>query len=156
MSSLRSKEVGSISYSYVTIKGHGLCEDDIIKAFANLVRKKVDEKTMKWPPKPSGFLETLENSKPLQCIYNAFVWSINLKRKIYENEYVETYSLRQAGKIAAITQFWESMIYNTQSPTKTALSLTLHHIIGSREATDLLHKFGMGISYTDVRLLTNT
>ena len=133
-----------------------MCENDIIKAFANLVRKKVDEKTMKWPPKPSGFLETLENSKPLQCIYNAFVWSINLKRKIYENEYVETCSLRQAGKIAAITQFWESMIYNTQSPTKTALSLTLHHIIGSREATDLLHKFGMGISYTDVRLLTNT
>ena len=53
-------------------------------------------------------------------------------------------------------QFWESLIYNTQSPTKTTLSLTLHHIIGSREATDLLHKFDMGISYTDVRLLTNT
>ena len=63
-----------------------MCENDIIKAFANLVRKKVDEKTMKWPPKPSGFLETLENSKPLQCIYNASVLSINLKKKIYENE----------------------------------------------------------------------
>ena len=44
------------------IKGHGLCENDIIKAFANFIRKKTaDENTMKWPPKPTEFLETLED-----------------------------------------------------------------------------------------------
>ena len=44
------------------MKGHGLCENDIIKAFANLIRKKTaDENTMKWPPKPTEFLETLED-----------------------------------------------------------------------------------------------
>jgi len=48
------------------------------------------------------------------------------------------------------------MISNTRSPTKTALSLTLHRFTGSREATDLFHRCGMGISFTDVRLLTNT
>ena len=34
--------------------------------------------------------------------------------------------------------------------------MTLYHITRSREATDLLHRFGMGISYTDIRLLKNT
>ena len=43
-----SKNVDPLSYSYATIKGHGLCENDIIKAFANLIRKKIaDAKTMK-------------------------------------------------------------------------------------------------------------
>jgi len=35
-----SKEVDPLTYSYATIKGHGLCKNDIIKAFANLIRKK--------------------------------------------------------------------------------------------------------------------
>ena len=69
-----------------------MCESDIIKAFANLIRKKtVDENTMKWPPKPTEFLETLEDSKPFQCIYNVIVWSIYLKRKINENMKIDTF-----------------------------------------------------------------
>ena len=37
-----------------------------------------------------------------------------------------------------------------------ALSLTLHRITGSKEATTFLHRCGMGISNTDIRFLTNT
>lgn len=114
------------------------------------------KKAVKWPPKSSEFLETLESSKPLQCIYNAIVWSINLKRKINENGYVETCNLNQAENTSAIMQCWENIISNTRSPTKTAFSLTLHRITESGEATDLLHRCGMRISYTDVRLLSNT
>ena len=62
------------------------------------------KKAVKWPPKSSEFLETLESSKPLQCIYNAIVWSINLKRKINENGYVETCNLNQAENTSAIMQ----------------------------------------------------
>ena len=68
---------------------------------------------MKWPPRPSELLKTLKNSKPLQCIYNVIVWSITPKRKINENGYVKTYSLKNAEKTATITQCWESMISNT-------------------------------------------
>ena len=36
------------------------------------------------------------------------------------------------------------------------MSLTLHRLTGSREGATLYHHAGMGISYTDVRCLTNT
>ena len=61
-------------------------------------------------------------------------------------------SIQQAEKIAAISKCWEDLISKTRSPSATAVSLSLHRIT----ATSLLHKCGMGISYTDVRLLTNT
>ena len=78
----------------------------------------------------------------------SYFWSINPKRKINENGYVEIYSLKQAEKIAAITQRWESMISNFQSPKKTALILALHRIAKRRKGTNLLHRSGMRTSYT--------
>ena len=64
--------------------------------------------------------------------------------------------MKQAEKTAAITQCWESLISNAISQRKTALSLILHRITGSREETYLFHIYGMGIFYTYVRLLMNT
>ena len=42
-----------------------------------------------------------------------------------------------------------------RSPLATALSLTIHRITGSREATTLLNQCGVGIPYTDVSDLNN-
>ena len=151
-----SKDVDPLAYSYATIKGSGLCENDIIKAFSNLVRKKLaDKEPTSWPPTPNEFLQDLDNSKPLQCIYNAIIWSSNPRRKVNENGYAEAFSFQQAEKTAAITECWESIVSNIKTPNQTALSLTLHQITGSKEATVLLNRCGMGMSYTDVRLLTN-
>ena len=40
---VHSINVDPLLYSHATIKGHGLREDDIVKAFANLVRRKLDD-----------------------------------------------------------------------------------------------------------------
>ena len=144
-------------YRHATIKGHGLREDDIVKAFANLVRSQLDDTNqMEWPPKAKNFIECLENSKPLACIYNAIIWSTNPRKNKNKNGYADGNNHEQAEEIAAIIQSRESLISKKRSPTATALSLRLHRIIGSKEARTLLHKCGMGISYTDVRFLTNT
>ena len=41
---LHSSDVSPLTYSEATTKGHGLTEDDIANAFANLIRKKLSEK----------------------------------------------------------------------------------------------------------------
>ena len=150
------KSVDQFSYSQATLKGHGLCDDDIAKAFSNLVRRKLANRDdLKWSPTPEQFLSSLKSTAPLPCIYNAIVWSVNPRREVNQNGYVET-NIEQAEKIASITQCWEGLINRKRMPTTTALSLTLHRVTGSKEATILLHKCGMGISYHDVRLLTNS
>ena len=53
---------------------------------------------------------------------------------------------------------WESserLITNKYTPTTTSLSLTVHRITGIKEATTLLHHLRAGISYNEVRLITN-
>ena len=70
---VHSINVDLLLYSHATIKGHGLRED-VVNAFANLVRRKLDDTNqMKWPPKAKDFIECLENSRPLTCIYNAII-----------------------------------------------------------------------------------
>ena len=47
------------------------------------------------------------------------------------------------------------MIKAERSPLGTAFGLTIHRITGSKEATTLLNRCGIGIPYTDVRDLNN-
>ena len=101
---VHSLNVDPLLYSHATIKGHGLREDDIAKAFVNLVRRKLDDTNqMKWPPKAKDFIECLENSKPLACIYNAIIWSTNPRKTKNKNGYADANNHEQAEKIAAIT-----------------------------------------------------
>ena len=53
-------------------------EDDLTKAFARLVRRKVGNvKHSDWSPTSDKVLKLLENMKPLSCIFNAIAWSVN-------------------------------------------------------------------------------
>lgn len=47
------------------------------------------------------------------------------------------------------------MVTAERLPLGTALSLTIHRITGSKEATTLLNRCGVGIPYMDVRELNN-
>ena len=105
---IHSINVDPLLRSHVTIKRHGLREDDIVKAFVNLVRRKLDDtRQMKWPPKDKDLLECLENFKPLSCIYNAIIWSTNPRKTKNKNGYADANNPEQAEKIAAITQWRE-------------------------------------------------
>ena len=154
---VHSSDVNALTYTYAALKGHGLREDDICKSFAHLVRRKIcDTLDKKWPPTPDEFLSVLDEFKPLACIFNSISWSVNPQIAKDKNGYVKCASIEQAETIAAITECWERLITKKKTATASAMSLTLHRLTGSREATTLYHHAGMGISYTDVRCLTNT
>ena len=91
----------------------------------------------------------LDSYRPLRCIYNAIVWSINQKKSVNANGYVKA-SKVEAEKLSAISQSWEKAITGECLPIGTALSLTLHRITGGKEATTLLNCCGVGITYNDV------
>jgi hypothetical protein len=64
--------------------------------------------------------------------------------------------MTQAEKISAISQGWESIVVTGElSPVEAALSITMHRLMGSKEATTLVHRFGVGIPYSDVRYWNN-
>ena len=74
----------------------------------------------------------------------------------HSDGYVEAPSSAQGEKIDMVAESWKRLITKKHTPTTTSLlSLTVHQITGSKEATTLLHHFGVGISYNDVQLITN-
>ena len=72
----------------------------------------------------------------------------------HNDGYVEAPSSAQAEKISVVAESWERLITNKHTPTTTSLSLTVHQITGSKEATILLHQLCVGISYNPMNLFT--
>ena len=105
--------------------------------------------------KAEELFDLLDSHRPLHCIYNAICWSINPRRSTNAFGYATVSNKAEAEKISAISQSWEKMVKGERSPLGTALSLTIHRITGSKEATTLLNRCGIGIPYTDVRDLNN-
>ena len=53
-------------------------EDDLTKAFARLVQRKLEGKDqLEWPPTTDQECKSIESLIPLSCIFNAIAWSIN-------------------------------------------------------------------------------
>ena len=116
-----------------------------------LSEKKEFEKTCRFkPPTPSEFLRSLNERKPLSCLFNAISWSINKRHRKHSHGYVQAPSFAKAEKISMVAESWERLITNNHTPTTTSLSLTVHRITGSKEATTLLHCVAVRISYNDV------
>lgn len=61
----------------------------------------------------------------------------------------------EAEIISAVSQSWEKLVTGQRSLLGTDLSLTIHCITGSKEATTLLNRYGVGILSTDVGDLNN-
>ena len=78
------------------------------------------------------------------------------KSKDKKTGYVKCSSIQVTEKIAAITECWERLITEKKTPTLTAMSLILHRVTGSKEATRMYHRAGFGTAYTDIRTLTNS
>ena len=150
---MHSSTVNPLSYSAATIEGHGPWESDLTKAFARLIRRKVSQRqAVKWPMEE---FSQLDSHKPRQCIYNAICWSNNPRRLKNVLGYVTVPRKAEAEKISAVSQSWENLVTGQRSPLGTALSLTVRHITGSKEATTFLNRCGVGISYTDVHDLNS-
>ena len=73
--------VNPVLYSAATLKGYGLQENDLTKAFSRLIRRKISQREpIAFPPEAQDLIDLLDTYKPLSCIYNAISWSINPKR----------------------------------------------------------------------------
>lgn len=75
--------------------------------------------------------------------------------KKHNDGYEKATSSTQGKKISMAAESMEGIITKEGTPTGTSLSLSVHRITGSTEATTPLHRLGVGISYNNVRLITN-
>ena len=72
--------VNPVLYSAATLKGYGLQEDDLTKAFSRLIRRKISQREpIAFPPEAQDLIDLLDPYKPLSSIYNAISWSNNTK-----------------------------------------------------------------------------
>lgn len=144
-------------YAAATLKGAGLRDDDLTKAFANMIRRKLKKQSSdEWPITPEELVARLDSSGPMTSLYNAIAWTVNPQSPKNDKGYVLTTSTSSAQKIWSVASDWESLVTHKRSVKSTALSLTVHRMTGSKELTKLLNKCGHGVSYSDVRLLNNT
>ena len=150
-----SSLLGPVCYVEAAMKGHGMREDDLTKAFARLVQRKLESKDqLEWPPTPDQVCKSIENLIPLSCIFNAIAWSINPNKGKDHHGLVKV-GKRHVEKVTALSQSWEAMVTGERAPLNIALGLTVHRLTGSKETSKLLHHAGIGISYSDVRMLNN-
>ena len=71
--------VNSCQYAVATMKGAGLRDDDLTKAFARLVRRKLKASELQsWLISPEELLHRLDAAGPLTFIFNAIAWTVNL------------------------------------------------------------------------------
>ena len=124
-------DINPCSYSIATIKGRGLRDADLAKAFGCMIRRKLDERkneAERWPLTPDELLSKLD-SGPLPDLYNTIYYSVHDRGKLNEYGYIET-SQTEARKIWSIASDWESLVTRKRNPKQIILGLVLHRITG--------------------------
>ena len=100
-------DINPCTYSIATLKGCGLRDRDLAKAFGKMVRRKLKDRVLdeKWPLTPDELPEKL-NIGVLPELYNAIFHSIRDWGKINEHGYCES-SRNLSLKIWAVASDWE-------------------------------------------------
>ena len=98
----------------------------------------------------------METFLPLECILSAITLSLNDKWPTNENGIVNV-PKDLNHKISSLAQGREALASHGRSPINIAMGLAVNRLTGNKETSSrLLHRGGIGISYNDVRLLSNT
>ena len=140
---VHSTSVNPCMYAVSTLKGAGLRDDDLTKAFANMIRRKLKKESREeWPITVEELISRIDTSRPMTCLYNAIAWTVNPQSAKNEKGYVLTSSTSSAQKIWSVASDWESLVTHKRSVKSTALSLTIHRMTGSKEVSKLLNKCG--------------
>ena len=154
---VHSVNINPCHYAVATTKGAGLRDDDLTKAFARLVHRKLKASELQsWPISPEEFLHRLDDAGPLTFISNAIAWTVDPAFAKNHFGYAKMSSASLSEKIWAIASDWQSLVTHERSSKSTALSLIVHRLTGSKQVASLLHKLRHVISYRDMRLLTNS
>ena len=100
-----SIEVNPCQYSVATLDGFGLSDNDIIRSFARMVRRKLqtcNQLRESWPMSIDD-IENFVQRGPLPELYNAIYATINPSFKVHSSGYAVTPSHQSATKIWSIT-----------------------------------------------------
>ena len=150
-----SSNVNPCDYSEATLKGHGLRENDLIRAFACMIKGKIKKKKKdesQWPFTPEQLLTNI-NSGPLPDLYNIIYATIDPTFKINEYGYAATRSNPIATKVWSVAADWEALVtQGRQSPKQVITGLTLHRMTGSKDIVRMMKKMGNCLSYNDIRI----
>ena len=151
-----SSKVNPCIYVSATLEGNGIRDEELTRAFAKMVQKKLKKKIkQKWPLTPEELIESLESNGPFKELFNVIAWSLHPERTLNKYGFVTTPSKTEANKLWALSSDWEALLTRERSAKAAALSLTIHRLTGSKETVRYLHNCGHGISYNDIQLLSS-
>ena len=151
---VHAADINPCEFTVATLRGHGLRDNDLIKAFATMLKCKIETRVdgeRKWPYTPDELIEMLDRS-PLKEIYNVIYASINPSYKVNEYGYAITRSRPVATKIWSMASDWESLSTKERTAKQAVAGMTVHRLTSSKEVLSILHKLNNTISYSDVRL----
>ena len=152
---VHSQYINPCEYSVSTLKGHGMRDTDIIRSFANLIRRRVeskrDEEHTSFPMKPNELVEELHKG-PIPELYNAIYMTLNGSGAINKHGYCGTNSSNLANKIWALASDWEALLLRQptyRNPKQVLLAVFLYRIARSKALLTFVNKSNNCISYKD-------
>ena len=100
---------------------------------------------MEWPPYVSQ-LKDEGNLESVNLLVKLISWMKDPSRKTFEND----------PNVSALCDLLLSLINGKRTLFKTQLAITIHGLTRNKEVVQLLHKFGLAISYNDTIDLEST
>ena len=153
---VHNREVNPCEYPVATIKGKGMRDDDIIRAFGALVKRRMNERRSentsdeKFPYRPDRVSEMIEEG-PLPELYNVLCATKYKDFKINQHGYAETKSHIDATKIWALASDWESLITGEKNAKQIITGSVIGRLTGRKDVILILNKMGHSITYEDFR-----
>ena len=149
-----SSDMNPLEYTAATLKGHGLRDEDLVRACAKMIRRKIEignkDEDDRWPYTPDELLSELQQG-PMQDLYNLIYGSFDPNYKINEHGYAVTRSRRTATKVWSMASDWEIFLMPKKRNAKQVLSgMTVHRLTSSKQSVVMLHKMDSCISYNDI------
>ena len=152
---LHSTDVNPNDYSLATIRGDGLRDDDITKAFAQMIHRKIERKKSCDDDQRTShvsfenLVDQLDEYEPVKEIYNVIAMSLNPSCKKNDHGFAVIPPL-QANKVWSISGYWQQLLTGNPSPSALASGMVIHRVTGSKEVINLLSKSGVTPSYTTI------
>ena len=151
-----SQHANPCEYSVNTLKGFGLRSDDIIKSFANMVKRSIrarSEGDPHFPYSPSE-IENEINKGPMCVLYNAIFLTLHDTMKKNEHGYAGTESKALATKIVSLAFDWESLLL--REPSYRNAKQVINGMVIWRKTQDkkvirYLNKQNFSVSLRDIR-----
>ena len=126
------------SYIEAALLSLGISDDQLLKNVATRVNCDIKQsETINWPPS----IPELESTEPSNELLLRLITLLKCPNKKDINDHPQ---------VRAITSILTSYVTSKRTAFITNLSILIHGLTKNKEVVDLLHKEGLGISYTDV------